>query len=199
MTATVDRFTASVTMTATVTDGSPAAASSTSTSTSSLAVQNGIKTGSASVSSTHALATTTASATASATPTKSTTSFKSAWPAGNGPFAGQTTYYDLGMDGSSYGACGTSLIDTDLIAAASYQMFDNWPGATANPNLNPICKGVYANVTYNGNSVVVRIEDRCPGCTTYHLDLSPKAFTALAPESQGLMNVEWSFVEGYGN
>lgn len=195
-TTTVDKYTASVTRTATVTGAAAATTTTTdavSSSSSSLAVQNGIKTGSSATGTSSS-----SSAAAAATSTASTSSsFTSAWPAGNGPFSGSTTYYDLGTDGSSYGACGTSLVDSDMIAAASYQMFDNWPGATANPNLNPICAGVYANVTYNGNSVVVKIEDRCPGCTTYHLDLSPSAFLKLAPLGKGIMDVEWEFVSGY--
>lgn len=142
-------------------------------------------------------ASSTASSSSSAAPaaTSSASTWTSVDTEGNGPFAGSATYYNLGTDGSAIGACGTSLVDSDLIAAASYQLYDNWPGATANPNTNPIC-GQYAKVSYQGASVTVRIADECPGCDKRHLDLSPSAFTALAAESVGMMDVTWEWVEG---
>lgn len=44
------------------------------------------------------------------------------------------TFYNVGL-----GACGITNVDTDFIAAVSYDFFDSYPGATANPNLNPLC------------------------------------------------------------
>jgi hypothetical protein len=35
------------------------------------------------------------------------------------------------------GACGIVSNDNSMIAAASHLLFDSFPGATANPNLNP--------------------------------------------------------------
>ncbi|KAI5452084.1 hypothetical protein NCC49_001024 [Naganishia albida] len=135
----------------------------------------------------------TASSSAPAT-TSSVPSWQSVDPDGNGPFDGEITYYDLGSDGSAIGACGTSLVDSDKIAAAAASLFDSWPGATANPNTNPIC-GQYAKVSSGSASVIVQIQDRCPGCDERHLDLSPSAFLELADLSVGLMDVTWSWVE----
>ncbi|KAJ9105617.1 hypothetical protein QFC20_004297 [Naganishia adeliensis] len=126
--------------------------------------------------------------------TSSAPSWTSVDTGGNGPFDGVITYYDLGTDGSAIGACGTSLVDSDKIAAAAASLFDSWPGATANPNTNPIC-GQYAKVSSGSASVIVQIQDRCPGCDERHLDLSPSAFLELAELSVGLMDVTWSWVE----
>lgn len=47
---------------------------------------------------------------------------------------GDGTFYDAGL-----GACGQTNAPGDMIAAISEQAFDGYPGATANPNNNPIC------------------------------------------------------------
>ncbi|PQE10847.1 Rare lipo A protein [Rutstroemia sp. NJR-2017a BBW] len=46
-------------------------------------------------------------------------------------------------------------------------------------------------VSYGGKSVVVKVVDKCMGCKTDDLDLSPAAFTALAPESLGRIKGTW--------
>ncbi|KAM3073595.1 hypothetical protein ACMFMF_006798 [Clarireedia jacksonii] len=46
-------------------------------------------------------------------------------------------------------------------------------------------------VSYGGKSVVVEVVDKCMGCNTYDLDLSPAAFSALAPESAGRIKGTW--------
>lgn len=48
---------------------------------------------------------------------------------GDGPYTGDGTFYETGL-----GACGITNVDSDFIAAVGYQFFDNYPGATANPN-----------------------------------------------------------------
>ncbi|KAF5385592.1 hypothetical protein D9757_006755 [Collybiopsis confluens] len=49
-------------------------------------------------------------------------------------YTGDGTYFDAGL-----GACGIVNTDADMIAAVGHVTFDTYPGATANPNLNPIC------------------------------------------------------------
>ncbi|KAI0060600.1 hypothetical protein BV25DRAFT_1827786 [Artomyces pyxidatus] len=39
------------------------------------------------------------------------------------------TWYDTGL-----GACGKTNANTDLVVAVSHTLYDNYPGATANPN-----------------------------------------------------------------
>ncbi|KAJ8089124.1 hypothetical protein AAF712_010766 [Marasmius tenuissimus] len=89
------------------------------------------------------------------------------------------TWYHPGL-----GACGRQNGDNDLVAAVSQTVYNNWPGATANPNLNPIC-GRRARVVANGKTVDVTIVDKCMACATFDIDLSPAAFQKLAPLSVG--------------
>jgi len=103
-------------------------------------------------------------------------------------FGGQGTYYGTGL-----GACGWTNKDTDYIAAASELLYDTWPGANSgNPNDNPIC-GRYATAHYGGNSVRVKIVDRCVACKKYDLDFSPAAFSQLADQSLGRIDITWSW------
>jgi expansin (peptidoglycan-binding protein) len=44
-------------------------------------------------------------------------------------------------------------------------------------------------------SVDVRIVDRCPECPEGNLDLSPEAFSRIAPLSAGLVPIEWRYVQ----
>ncbi|KAF9521148.1 hypothetical protein BS47DRAFT_1286422, partial [Hydnum rufescens UP504] len=69
------------------------------------------------------------------------------------------------------GACGITNTDADFIAAIDKSLFDSYPGATPNPNNNPVC-GKKVTATYQGKSVTVAITDRCGGCEgKYDLDL----------------------------
>jgi len=106
---------------------------------------------------------------------------------GGGTYSGDGTYYAPGL-----GACGWTNSDTDYIAAVSYLLFDSWPGAGANPNDNPVC-GRYATAHYGGNSVRVKIVDRCTGCKKWDLDFSPTAFDQIADPSLGRIHITWSW------
>jgi len=104
----------------------------------------------------------------------------------SGVKSGQGTFYNTGLD-----ACGDTDKDSDLIAAASFLLFDSYPGATANPNLNPIC-GKTVTASYGGKSVTVKIVDRCAGCNgKFDLDFSPSAFNALADPNLGRIDITW--------
>nr|AGT80108.1 riboflavin aldehyde-forming protein [Hemileia vastatrix] len=96
-----------------------------------------------------------------------------------GSKTGEATYYATGL-----GACGITSNDSQMIAAVSHLLFDSYPGATANPNANPIC-GKKAQVNYHGKTVVVTLVDRCVGCAMYDLDLSPTAFSGLSSLDAG--------------
>ncbi|KAF9254236.1 hypothetical protein L218DRAFT_938755 [Marasmius fiardii PR-910] len=100
---------------------------------------------------------------------------------------GDATFYTPGL-----GACGRNNNANELVAAAAAAVFDTFPGATSNPNNNPIC-GRQAVVSFGGKSVTVTIVDRCPGCGSGGIDLSPAAFQVLAPLSQGrLPGTQWT-------
>ncbi|KAH8091700.1 RlpA-like double-psi beta-barrel-protein domain-containing protein-containing protein [Cristinia sonorae] len=101
--------------------------------------------------------------------------------------SGDGTYYAPGL-----GACGKWNSGSDMIMAASREVFDTFPGATANPNKNPIC-GREVTATYQGKTIKVKVVDRCAGCKWGDIDLSPTAFSKLAPLSVGrLKGVRWS-------
>jgi hypothetical protein len=145
--------------------------------------------------STASTSTAAAAAATSAAASGSSSSSITVDPAGAGPFSGQGTYYELGTTGTSLGSCGTSLVDSDAIAAVSHLLYDSWPGyAGVNPNLNPIC-GKKAKVNYGGKSVVVSIEDRCTGCAERDIDLSPSMFSDIADMGLGRIDITWEWVQ----
>lgn len=139
-----------------------------------------------------------ASASASASASGSA-SAAAADPFGPGPYSGWATYYDVGLS-----ACGTWDTPSMPIVAVSAELFDQWPGAGPNPNLNPIC-GRHLEIQWGGKSLVAEVTDRCPGCAVRSLDLSLGAFEHFAFTSVGLLgmdtytgNITWSWVEGTG-
>ncbi|KAF7300303.1 DPBB-1 domain-containing protein [Mycena chlorophos] len=124
-----------------------------------------------------------------------------------GPFAGDATYYAPGL-----GACGRKNKSSDLIVAVSKNIYDTYPGATANPNTNPICgKKLKASCKRSvqheepqeanesrarldkGKSVSLTVVDRCPGCSPDDLDMTETAFGLLAPPPEGRIKIEWSW------
>lgn len=145
---------------------------------------------------------TSASASSSSTPTSSRASSTTSAPAAtptvgytssgldlDGTHSGDATYFAPGL-----GACGTTASDTDYIVAVSHLIYDTFPGATANPNNNPVC-GRKIAATWSGNTVTVTVQDECEGCAAWDLDFSPTAFLALAPLADGrLHGMTWNWV-----
>lgn len=102
---------------------------------------------------------------------------------------GQATFYNTGLT-----ACGTTKSDSDPIVAVSQLLFDVFPGANGNPNLNPIC-GRKVRATYQGKSVDLEIQDRCVGCALLDLDMTPSAFQQLADLGVGRLDgVSWVWI-----
>lgn len=103
------------------------------------------------------------------------------------PMTGSMTYYnDIG-----FGACGTSInASTRMLVAVSYRWW-----TTANPNNDPLCRGIAVQVTCRGHTVTVPVKDKCPSCDARHIDLGQRAFQRLAPRSPGVVNgITWKFV-----
>jgi expansin (peptidoglycan-binding protein) len=50
------------------------------------------------------------------------------------------------------------------------------------------------HVSDKGKSVTVKVVDKCPGCKTDDIDLSPAAFQRLAPLPAGRIQVTWNYV-----
>ena len=91
---------------------------------------------------------------------------------------GQATYYNA--DGT--GSCSFDASSDFLVAAMNATDYGNavWCGA---------CVDVTGP---NGNGhVVVRVVDKCPGCSAGSLDLSETAFGMLAPLSAGRVDISW--------
>ncbi|KIY63789.1 hypothetical protein CYLTODRAFT_457812 [Cylindrobasidium torrendii FP15055 ss-10] len=92
-------------------------------------------------------------------------------------FSGDGTYYDPGL-----GACGKVNVDADMIVAVSHLLYDSYPGATPNPNLNPIC-GRALRATYNNRTVDVTVQDKCMGCQgMYDLDFTLPGISKLVDD-----------------
>ncbi|OKJ13844.1 cysteine/serine endopeptidase inhibitor [Kitasatospora sp. CB01950] len=106
----------------------------------------------------------------------------------NQPMTGMATYFtDTG-----YGACGTQInAGTQLLVAVPASWW-----TTANPNNDPLCKGISVKVSYQGKTLTVPVKDKCPTCASTHLDLSQPAFAKFAPLDQGIINgITWQFVQ----
>ncbi|MGW3039739.1 cysteine/serine endopeptidase inhibitor [Kitasatospora sp. NPDC001159] len=110
----------------------------------------------------------------------------------NKPMTGKATYYtDAG-----YGACGTQInASTQMLVAVPHTWW-----TSANPNNDPLCKGISVKVTYQGKTVTVPVKDQCPSCDSTHIDLSQPAFAKLAPLDKGVINgLTWQFVKAGTN
>ncbi|KAF9467022.1 plant expansin [Collybia nuda] len=105
-------------------------------------------------------------------------------------FTGDGTFYQPGL-----GACGNFNTANEFVVAMAHATYDSYPGATPNPNLNPICQRSI-RATYQGKTVILRVVDRCAGCAgASDIDMSPAAFSVLAPLSAGrLQGVEWDYI-----
>ncbi|TLS23367.1 uncharacterized protein PpBr36_06195 [Pyricularia pennisetigena] len=106
-------------------------------------------------------------------------------------YQGELTYYNPGL-----GACGKDHDDADMVVAVARELFDEAAGgADANPNNNRLC-GRKIRVSADGgrDSIEVTVVDRCEGCKSTDLDLSPAAFRRLADESRGRVKGEWQWV-----
>lgn len=101
--------------------------------------------------------------------------------------SGDLTYYSPGL-----GACGRTNGPNDPVVALSHGLFDPQT-PNGNPNNNPLC-GRRIRITRNGKSVTVTVRDRCAGCQTNDLDVSPSAFQKVATLSEGRVRVQWEWV-----
>lgn len=102
---------------------------------------------------------------------------------------GEATFYDPDL-----GACGTNNSGSEMVAAISQHLFDITT-PNNNPNMNPICGRKARCSVKGGKEFIVTIVDRCVGCATGDIDLSPAAFAASgALESEGRVPVEWAII-----
>ncbi|MER8069686.1 RlpA-like double-psi beta-barrel domain-containing protein [Streptomyces sp. NPDC094034] len=97
---------------------------------------------------------------------------------------GQATWYNTGL-----GACGWVNDDSQLVVAVSAALYGNYP----NPNNSPVC-GKQLRVNGPLGSVTVTVVDRCSGCATNDVDLSPAAFRQVGDPNAGRINISWDWV-----
>ncbi|KAF8994921.1 RlpA-like double-psi beta-barrel-protein domain-containing protein-containing protein, partial [Cyathus striatus] len=88
-----------------------------------------------------------------------------------------TNYY------TGLGNCGAWSQDSDFIVALSTAEYNN--GAHCWQHIQ---------VHYQGKTIDATVVDSCPGCSQYSIDLSPAAFSALAPLDAGRIQVDWNYV-----
>lgn len=109
-----------------------------------------------------------------------TTTATSSSSASSGQNSGQGTFF---YQNNVAGACGAVNSDSAYIVALDSAIYDN--GAYCGKSLT---------IWGNGKSVTATVADECPTCASaYSIDLSVAAFTALASEDVGVVEVTWSF------
>jgi expansin (peptidoglycan-binding protein) len=91
--------------------------------------------------------------------------------------------------GTFYGADGTGNCSFD----ASSDLMVGAMNQTDYAN-SQAC-GAFLSVTGpNGNSITIRVVDRCPECAVGAIDLSAQAFAKLAAPSAGRINISWKLL-----
>jgi len=101
--------------------------------------------------------------------------------------SGDLTHYDVG---AGFGACGQMHSNSELVVAIDPTTYGNDP----NPNNSKQC-GRSIRVKYGGKSAVVKVVDKCPGCKTGDLDLSPAAFKQVVGDlGIGRVRGTWDWI-----
>ncbi|KIK00936.1 hypothetical protein K443DRAFT_99536 [Laccaria amethystina LaAM-08-1] len=93
-------------------------------------------------------------------------------------FSGDATFYAPGL-----GACGKHNTASDHIVALSVAQYGNGEHCSKSIGVN-----------YEGKYVEAEVVDKCEGCGSSDIDLSPSAFTELAPETKGRIQVTWNYL-----
>ncbi|KAL4062210.1 RlpA-like double-psi beta-barrel-protein domain-containing protein-containing protein [Scleroderma yunnanense] len=102
---------------------------------------------------------------------------------------GQGTFFNTGL-----GACGLINENSEHIAAVSNLLFDNYPGYDGgDSDGNPVC-GRQVIAYYEGKSTVVTITDSCADCALTDLDFTPTAFSDLADQDIGRIDISWEWL-----
>ncbi|XP_055340866.1 papain inhibitor-like [Paramacrobiotus metropolitanus] len=102
-------------------------------------------------------------------------------------FEGTATFYLPG-----WGACGNVSAEDEMVMAVSKTQY----GEHQSPNKAPVCSQcTLVKDVDSGEQVKVKVVDRCEGCASSDILLSPAAFESLAPEDLGRTHVTWNYVE----
>ncbi|RYP14707.1 hypothetical protein DL765_006177 [Monosporascus sp. GIB2] len=98
-------------------------------------------------------------------------------------FEGDMTFYTPGL-----GACGRVNSASDPVVALAPAEYGNTP----NPNNSPVC-GRWITIHGNGRTTAAQVVDRCAGCASGSIDVSPVIFDDIAPLDAGRVHVTWEF------
>lgn len=98
---------------------------------------------------------------------------------------GSLFYFEPGL-----GACGFTNTSDQFVASVSSTVFNGYPGATSDPNNNPICLH-NLTVTYNGTNVSAQIVDYYVSSPDNNVGFSPAAFEAFGQPLGDLSPVFW--------
>ncbi|KAI4518372.1 hypothetical protein K523DRAFT_365690 [Schizophyllum commune Tattone D] len=95
-------------------------------------------------------------------------------------YNGAATWYYT--ETGNAGACGAYSKNSDPVVALPYSVWNN--GAHCWQHIG---------IWYGNKWVDATVVDLCPSCEGYHIDLSPGAFTQLASQDTGLIQVYWNW------
>ncbi|KAI0013774.1 RlpA-like double-psi beta-barrel-protein domain-containing protein-containing protein [Xylariaceae sp. FL0662B] len=98
-------------------------------------------------------------------------------------YSGDMTFYTPGL-----GACGGTNNENDRIVALSPAQYGN----DANPNKAKVC-GKHIKIHYSGKTTTAKVVDKCPGCASGSIDVSPSVFKQLASLDKGRVKVTWEY------
>ncbi|ROW07570.1 hypothetical protein VPNG_06840 [Cytospora leucostoma] len=105
----------------------------------------------------------------------------------DGSSTGSLTWYTEGL-GVTPTACGSIVGITEHIAALSPEDY----GTYDNPNDSPVCGKTITIHGSNGNTVQAKVADRCAGCSTGDVDVTPTVFELLGlSQSIGRVQISW--------
>nr|CAH69601.1 riboflavin-aldehyde forming enzyme [Agaricus bisporus] len=93
-------------------------------------------------------------------------------------YKGDATFYDPGL-----GACGHTNQAHELVVALPSAKYGNGDHCSK-----------HVGIHYKGKYVKVKVVDKCPGCGSNDLDISPTAFSQLASQDLGRIKVDWEFI-----
>ncbi|KAI1119570.1 riboflavine-aldehyde-forming enzyme [Nemania sp. NC0429] len=90
-------------------------------------------------------------------------------------FSGDMTWYYPGL-----GSCGQTNGNNDAVVALSASQ-------------SGYC-GKSIRIHYKGKTTTAKVVDKCPGCASGSIDVSPVVFDQLANRDQGRVPVTWEFI-----
>ncbi|EMR64162.1 hypothetical protein MGN70_003144 [Eutypa lata] len=99
-------------------------------------------------------------------------------------YSGDLTYYTPGL-----GACGFTNSEADAVVALAVDQY----GSDPNPNNAAVC-GRQIAINYNGKTAIAEVVDKCWGCASGSIDVSPTVFSQLEDLSAGRVQVSWDFI-----